>query len=503
MPRQKHNTTALPRQLREELGLPDGPSATKRGRGARSGNMDRKEKRKAGRSAPQSIRGRGIDAGAGWKRPERREDVRKPSGKRALQLPEDEDEEGEDETDGMDVDLNEDDDDDDINLDEDSESEDDDTSTNHIPHAVRAKLADDDAEIARLERRLRIKNKGDKGKGKLPKAFRDDGLDELLGDLGEDSGGESSGKRKRTSEEDEWLRHKRRKAEGLNEEEDDSEEEGSDDEGASDFSGVSDDEQPKSGRAKPQPKPRENPYVAPVAPSGPVPDSSSTTSKYIPPSRRAALAASNPQDESLIQLRRQAQGPLNKLSAATLVPTVSALARLYDTHPRAAVTGTLADLILALVYTPAPLLDSFVVLHAGLVAGVGRALGSGGSGGGSAFVAEFVARLVERFEADYGVQMEAERLASMAKLNGAGTNEGGTAGESAVSTSEARELAGGEVGSTRRRAMANAVSLLAHLYSLHAVGCGLVFDYVRLFLREINELNTELLLKIIKSLFPS
>jgi len=59
-----------------------------------------------------------------------------------------------------------------------------------IRKAIKDKLAQDDAEIAALERKLKIKDR------KLPKAFIDDGLDFLLEGLG--SGDESRGvKRKR------------------------------------------------------------------------------------------------------------------------------------------------------------------------------------------------------------------------------------------------------------------------------------------------------------------
>src|SRR5204863_4573906 len=85
-----------------------------------------------------------------------------------------------------------------------------------MSRGVRDRLAQDDAEIEGLEKALGIK-----GKKKLPKSFLDDGLDELLGDLGSDSGSEA---RKRKREGTEWLQRKRRKAQGW--ESDDSLDEG-------------------------------------------------------------------------------------------------------------------------------------------------------------------------------------------------------------------------------------------------------------------------------------
>jgi nucleolar MIF4G domain-containing protein 1 len=46
------------------------------------------------------------------------------------------------------------------------------------------------------------------------------------------------------------------------------------------------------------------------------------------------------------------------------------------------------------------------------------------------------------------------------------------------------------------------VSLVSELYNFQLVGCNLVFDYIRMFLAELNEANTELLLKIIRNSGP-
>lgn len=73
-----------------------------------------------------------------------------------------------------------------------------------ISRAVKDRLASDDAEIAALEKKL-----GMKGKKKLPKSFEEDGLDDLLEGLDGDS--ENDGKKRKRSEDDEWLKQKRRR----------------------------------------------------------------------------------------------------------------------------------------------------------------------------------------------------------------------------------------------------------------------------------------------------
>merc|ERR1712093_211663 len=71
-----------------------------------------------------------------------------------------------------------------------------------ISRAVQDKLAEEDEEIAALEKKL-----GLKGKKGLPQSFKDDGLDELLEGLGgeEEVDEGDQQKRKRKAEGDEWL----------------------------------------------------------------------------------------------------------------------------------------------------------------------------------------------------------------------------------------------------------------------------------------------------------
>lgn len=322
----------------------------------------------------------------------------------------------------------------------------------------------DDAEIAALEKKLGMK----KGK-KLPKAFANDGLDELLGDLDDGSGDET---RKRKRDADDWLRNKRRKAQGLGpgESDDESQEDGSElgdredldeldededvgsededmlgsdeDDGeakGSEFEGFDDEEQ-----EQPPPKKRENPYVAPV----PAP-SENRPAKYIPPSLRAA---SGSESESLTRLRRQAQGHLNKLSESNLVSILAGFEELYREYPRQHVTSTLITLLMGLICERSVLQDTFIILHAGFIAALYKVMGMD-------FGAELVQKVVEAFDAG-----------------------------------------GDERGTFQGKELINLMSLLSHLYSFHVVGSPLMFDYIRLFLQEITEENTELLLKIIKSM---
>lgn len=369
----------------------------------------------------------------------------------------------------------------------------------HVSQAVQDKLAEDDQDIAKLEKLLGIK-----GRKRLPKAFEDEGLAELLGDTGTEGVDEG---RKRKREAAEWLRSKRSKqtksmvdsedgdkeeralsdeeasqsSADLSEddtdtgsisssqgEEEDDEEEGTEDEGTgddsaavADFSGFSDadeeeTEAPQPGKQKT--KARENPYVAPVQPSH-------QQQKYVPPSLRAPPSADS---EALARLRRQLQGQLNKLSEANLVTILHEVENIYRENTRSNIRTTLIDLLFGLMYNFTSLQDTFIILHAGFITALYKVIGV-------EFGAEFLQRFVEHFDADYDHEL---------KL---------------IFDERNFREEDGAASTSKRKALVNAISLLSQLYNLHMVGCGLVFDYIRLFLADINELNTELLLKIIRS----
>lgn len=480
MPRPQHNTTSLPRGLRAELGIRDTYGDKKR---QRNGPANRKERRQAERNNKKSARSAAAPVKKNFQRQPQQEEVdeddfdlnedeesgddtpavlnsKQSSTKKQPSNPKlaaaklerhlislDEEEGDEDEEEGESNDDESDEDGDDESL----------PRGSHLSENVKSKLAQDDAEIAALEKKLGLK----KGK-KLPKAFAEDGLDELMGDLGQVSEDDS---KKRKREADEWLQSKRqralqRQAQASEEEEEDSEEDEdeldsedemdnlneeifgseSDEEDAADieFDGFEDEE-------KAPPKKRENPYVAPVPKT-----ETATQQKYIPPSLRAR---GDPEAETLSRLRRQAQGHLNKLSEANLVSILAEFEKLYRDHPRQNVTSTLINLLMALIAERSALNDTFIVLHAGFIAAVYKIMGMD-------FGAEIVQKIVETMDA------------------------GGYEG----AKFEGKEYI-------------NLVSLLCQLYNFHVIGHPLMFDYIRLFLQEITETNTELLLKIIRSMW--
>ncbi|KAL1958534.1 hypothetical protein VTO42DRAFT_4398 [Malbranchea cinnamomea] len=480
MPRPQHNTTLLPKKLREELGLPDtyNPNRAARGRKKPGSVLSRKEQRKAEREQKKAARRPGTNPakdqvrvrenGIGKATPKSSSrDAESILKKRRLEEEDGVESDFSDVGSDLDEDILDESDDNEIEdegseeEEEEKEEKEEEPSRPKIPKSVQEKLDEDDAEIARLEKALGIKNH------KLPKSFQRDGLDEILGDL---AGGSDVEQKKRKREGDDWLQRKRQKAlaeqkrRDISSDDDESETTGSEDqfaldednesEAADSFDGFEDEyggtKDQKAKSPLPKKNARENPYVPPVSAT-----ITTTTAKYVPPSLRAA--SSSNESEDLVRLRRQTQGQLNKLSEANMVSILSEIEKIYQNYPRQNVTTTLIDLLLALICDRSTLNDTFINLHAGFIAAVYKVIGMD-------FGAQLVERMVKQFDAVY---------------------EGRQNSEEDDSNSTSKE-------------MSNLVALLAHMYNLHVIGCELVFDYIRLFLKEINQLNTELLLKIIK-----
>ncbi|KAF2878112.1 hypothetical protein BDV95DRAFT_480556 [Massariosphaeria phaeospora] len=320
-----------------------------------------------------------------------------------------------------------------------------------VSRTTKDKIAEADAEIAALEKRLGIKgNKKAKG--------AEGGLDDLFRDLGDFDGDEeavleSTVKRKRPADED-WLASKRRKALGevtepSSDEEDDYDElddldsiEGSELDDINNESDVFEGFESEEESSVPiKPRVRENPYVAPVTANAP------DSSKYVPPALRVAPSSDA---EALARLRRQIQGLLNRLSDAKVLTILRDIEQIYQNNPRAYVTTTLIDLLMGLLADPTILLDTFLILHAGFIAAVYKVIGP-----------DFGAQIVERIVSEFDKQYENNKDG-----NGKHTT--------------------------------NLISVVADLYTFQLVGSNLVFDYIKLFLGELSQINTELLLRVVR-----
>ncbi|KAI4109915.1 MAG: hypothetical protein L6R37_000265 [Teloschistes peruensis] len=333
-----------------------------------------------------------------------------------------------------------------------------------VSKGVKDRLAADDAEIAALEAAL-----GVKGKKKLPKSFEEDGLDVLLEGLEDNLDGRGNLKRKR-NEGEEWLQEKRKKARvaDCDAEAAAVELSSSDDEDpGSSFGGLSGGEDAfgddvpsadeesdgyfssedlnddKSTATPAEKRIRENPYHAPAT-------SATPAAKYIPPSLRTQTAS---ETEDLSRLRRQVQGLINRLSEANILSILGDIESLYRNQPRQHVSSTLLDILVGLLSDPSTLQDTFVILHAGFVTAVFKMIGSD-------FGAQVIQRVDEEFCANYSVD---------------------------------------EDGKLKDKRLINLMSLISQLYTFQMVGSKLLYDYIKLFIKDLSENSAELLLKILRN----
>ncbi|KAF1809367.1 hypothetical protein P152DRAFT_441903 [Eremomyces bilateralis CBS 781.70] len=333
----------------------------------------------------------------------------------------------------------------------------------HVPKAVRVQLEDDDAKIAALEKKLGLRRKKN-----LPK---DDGLGDLLGDFS-DSDIDSQPTRKRKAEYGDYLKSKRVRQDSEQDDSsgiEDTSDTNSDSPGPIDedamppgkfssadstmwddsaeefggFSGSSNEfDEDSMAIDNPPKRVKENPYKPPVQPE-------SANGKYIPPSMR--MGASD--NEVSGKLTRQLKGLLNRLSESNILPIVRDVQEIYSSNPRQVVTTTLIDLILSTIQDRTALNETYLILYAGFVAAIYRLVGV-------EFGATLVERIVVAFDSCY------------------------------------------DKGNASDKQTLNLMSFLSHLYSVQVVGSIVVYDFVRIFLKDLSELNTELLLRVIKSCGP-
>ncbi|KAK9488766.1 hypothetical protein V1527DRAFT_493617 [Lipomyces starkeyi] len=193
---------------------------------------------------------------------------------------------------------------------------------------------------------------------------------------------------------------------------------------------------------KPEAPKRENPYLPPVAatPSG----------KYIPPSlRKKQLEISTNESEEKIKLRRQCQSLINRLSEANIASIVNEFQQMFLTNSRQSMSSIITSIVLDMTAQRSVILDNFVVAYGALIASLYKH-------NGVDFGAYFIQTLVENFDKHY---RDAEQ----------------------------------------GKECTNLIVLLSQLYTFQVVGCALIYDFIRLFLKDITELHTELLLKLIQN----
>lgn len=196
-----------------------------------------------------------------------------------------------------------------------------------------------------------------------------------------------------------------------------------------------------------------------------------STGRYIPPALREKAAKTASSDtEEMQKLRRQAKGLLNRLGEGNLESiVVEMMESLYHQYSRANVTDVLTTLIIQTVSSSSNLVDTFVILHAALVASLHRLVGL-------EFGAHFLQTLVGTWQRIYSEARDRQ-----------------------IQDSEGVE----EIGKEAK----NSILLLADMYNLGVVACPLMFDLIKVILgieegkvtKAMTEIDVELLLRIVKT----
>ncbi|ORX97413.1 hypothetical protein K493DRAFT_350072 [Basidiobolus meristosporus CBS 931.73] len=182
--------------------------------------------------------------------------------------------------------------------------------------------------------------------------------------------------------------------------------------------------------------------------------------KYIPPHLRN-LQKDAGKSEQQIRLQRQLQGLINKLSETNMEAILSDIEELYRKYSRNDVTTTITNLVLNAISTKANLIDSYLIINAGLVCSLYRIIGVEAG-------AHFVQTLVESFEEHH------KKYSQMAR-----------------GSQDDDEAFGKECN--------NLIMLVAELYNFQVISNVLVYDLIKLLIQDLNELNVELLLKLLKA----
>ncbi|KAI5966795.1 SGD1 [Candida pseudojiufengensis] len=280
------------------------------------------------------------------------------------------------------------------------------TGQSETPTFSNPSFEQDEKDIAYYAKKLGIKTNA-----RLPKSLDDDGLDDLLDGLEFDVNME-----------------------------DQSEEISENDSSSSDEYDEYDEDTGK-----------ENPYIAPGSEKTIANEESNSGQSYIPPALRKqmAIAAGNEDSEEILNLRRSIKGPLNKLSESNIGAIVDDIQKLFLLHPRQVLFEEITTIILDSVLQQGRMLDTFVYLHACVVAALYRLQGV-------EFGAFFIQTLVEKFKTYH------------------------------QKDSKSKEAS-------------NLISLLSSVYLFHLISSKLLYDLIKELISNLNEENADLLLRLIRS----
>ncbi|EMR08324.1 hypothetical protein PNEG_03164 [Pneumocystis murina B123] len=192
-------------------------------------------------------------------------------------------------------------------------------------------------------------------------------------------------------------------------------------------------------------KNKENPYIAPVG-------------NGISITKNKILKDDKNNNEFTIHLKRKIKGLLNRLTESNMLSILNEIENLYSSNPRHYVNLELITLLLKNITSQTTLKETYLVLHSGFITALYKIIGID-------FGAFFLQKLIKTFNEFYSKENS--------KKENIDTN-----------ISYDKECI-------------NLIIVLSELYNFQVISCTFVYDLIKLFLKEITDLNTELLLKII------
>ncbi|KAF8339977.1 armadillo-type protein [Cantharellus anzutake] len=201
-----------------------------------------------------------------------------------------------------------------------------------------------------------------------------------------------------------------------------------------------------------------------------------TASRYVPPHLRNRADGTNTlASAEILKLKRQLKGLLNRVSEQNMETVLDEILGLYRNNRRNDVTTTIAGLIIESISSHSQLLDSFVILHATLVASLHKLIGVD-------FAAHLVQETITRFEDKY-------TLAASTTTNNL---------EEAPDASKNLDA---HAASLYSKESTNLIVLISELYNFQVISCTIVYDIIRMLLEseKLTEVSVELVLKMARN----
>lgn len=202
-------------------------------------------------------------------------------------------------------------------------------------------------------------------------------------------------------------------------------------------------------------KKKANPLVAPVPASN---------EAYVPPSMRKKQLENDQESSTQSEVKKKVKSSLNKLSDSNITIIISSLNELFDKYARQVVTQAIVEQVIDIIGQRSKLLDSFILNYSAVLFSLWKLRGID-------IGASFIQLSVESFLHEFESQID-------------------TIQDKKLENSEEAPL-------PLSKEPVNLLTLIAYCYNFGLTSSKLIYDLIRVFVENPNELTTELLLRVI------